>query len=322
MRSSAYTGTSRIGSLRWRVVKLGVLISAAIGAVVVAPRLDAQEFWVVPDAYAHPSASTIIAIGHVGSRFSRVETPLRSATVADARLVDSAGNVRITNLSPDGATLRFKQRPPRPGQYVVAVALKPRTARTTQAMFFRWLRAERADSEVARLARETAFAPTDTVTYRSQRYATAVVEFKQGPRAYRKGAGYPIDIIPLSDPARTTAGDTLSFRLMIDGDPISGLLVRVSQPRARNTRPAAATRSGTTDSTYVTDHSGVVRVPVMRVGVWGLSTARVVLLASPEPSGPEPGFWDVTWVTYVFKVSPRPIPDQPFSVQHQNHHHY
>ena len=53
---------------------------------------------------------------------------------------------------------------------------------------------------------------------------------------------------------------------------------------------------------------GVVRVPAPRAGVWALGTARVVLLASPGHRGPEPGYWDVTWATHVFRVAARRRP--------------
>lgn len=289
----------------------GRLIGAALGATAAYSGLDAQEFRIAPAAFTIPVGSTIVATGRLDAPLSRTDGAVRPAMVADARLIGAGQAVRIRDLWRDGALLRLRYRPERSGQYVVAVALEPRTRRTTQATFIGWLRANGADREAARLTRERAFESTDSVTYRSAAYATAVVNVGSGPRAFSRAAGFPIDIIPRIDPAEATAGDTLAFRLEIEGDPISQLVVQVGVPHASDAR--IANRRGSRDEEVTSDHNqqitsdhnGMVRVPVPRAGVWSLSTVRVVILASPGPTGPEPGYWDVTWSTYVFKVAPR-----------------
>ena len=280
----------------------GRLIGAALGAAAAYSGLDAQEFRITPAAFTIPIGSTIVATGRLDAPLSRTDAAARPAMVADARLIDAAQSVPIRDLRRNGALLRLRYRPERSGQYIVAVALEPHTRRTTQAAFVRWLRANGTDSEAARLARERAFEPTDSVTYRSAAYATAIVDVGSGRRAFSRAAGFPIDIIPRIDPAEATAGDTLAFRLEIDGDPVSQLVVRVRVPHTSDARIA---NEGSRDKQVTSDHNGMVRVPVPGAGVWSLSTVRVVLLASPGPTGPEPGYWDVTWSTYVFKVAPR-----------------
>lgn len=66
--------------------------------------------------------------------------------------------------------------------------------------------------------------------YRVASSATTIVEAGPGPRAFDRAAGFPIEIIPLTDPV-AAAGDTLMFRLTINGEPLSGLLVRVGLVR-------------------------------------------------------------------------------------------
>ena len=280
----------------------GALIGTALGAFTAACRLDAQEVWLVPDGFKLASTASILATARAGSRFPSDKSPMRPRMLAEARLVGAGGQTRITDVWSDGVALRLRARPKQAGQYVVAIALRPRTGRTTQAAFVRRLRAEGADGEAARLESEKAFAPTDTVTYRSAGYATAIVDIGSGPRAFDRAVGLAIDIIPLADPARAIAGDTLVFRLLIDGNPVSRLHVRIRMAPDPIARPSSGQESTTPDYQVITDHNGVLSVPVTRPGVWSLSAARVVLLASPGPSGPEPGYWDVTWVTHVFKV--------------------
>jgi uncharacterized GH25 family protein len=179
----------------------------------------------------------------------------------------------------------------------------------TKTAFLRHLREQGAEEEAARLSRESAFGPTETVTIRSQRFATVIVDVGSGPKVFERGAGYPIDFIPQSDPERGTAGDTLGFRLVLDGHPLSALSIHVTvEPEARTSR--RGDRSASTGLRFRTDAEGMVRILATEPGTWKLSTARVVLLASPGRGGPEPGFWDVAWSTYVFHVGrPRGKPE-------------
>gem|GEM_PF-2924486 len=280
---------------------LGLLMSGGLAALLWAGPLEAQDFWLIPDSFAPSSRSTIAVAGMSGDLFPRGAYALRPAAVADARLVGAAGQERVFDLSSDGRNLRLRRKPRVPGQYLVAVSLKPHSARMTKTAFLSRLREQGAEEEAARLSRESAFGPTETVTIRSQRFATVIVDIGSGPKVFDRGAGYPIDFIPQSDPARATAGDTLGFRVVLDGHPLSALSIHVTlEPEARTSR--RGNRKASTDLRFRTDVEGMVRIPATESGTWKLSTARVVLLASP--GGPEPGFWDVTWATYVFHIGP------------------
>jgi hypothetical protein len=168
-----------------RAVKRGVLMGAALGMLAGSSPSHAQELWLVPDVFALASGSSTAATARVAARGARDRAPLRPAVIADVRLLGSAGEARLGDIAPDIASLRVRYRPRRLGQYVLAVALDPRSARTTQTQFVKWLRAQAADSEAARLEREPAFALTDSVTYRSVSYATAINDVGSRRRAAR-----------------------------------------------------------------------------------------------------------------------------------------
>jgi uncharacterized GH25 family protein len=278
---------------------LGLLMSGGLATLLWAGPLEAQDFWLMPDSFTTGSRSTVTVAGMSGNRFPQSGYSLRPAAVADARLIGAAGQERVVDLSSDKRDLRLRRKPRASGQYIVAVSLKSHSARMTKSAFLRHLREQGAEEEAARLSRESAFGPTESVTIRSQRFATVIVDVGSGPKVFDRGAGYPIDFIPQSDPARVTAGDTLGFRVVLDGHPLSALSIHVTvQPEARPNR--RGDRSASTDVRFRTDVEGMVRIPATESGAWKLSAVRVVLLASPGGSGP--GFWDVTWATYVFHV--------------------
>ena len=282
-----------------RFRRLGLLVGGCLGTVLSAAPVEAQDFWLVPDSFAFGSGATVVVTGFSGVPFLKRTTSPGPAAVADARLIGASGEKRLLVSSSKGRNLRLRRKPGAPSQYIVAVSLKPRTARTTQTGFLRYLREQGAVEEASRLSGETAFKPDDMVTYRLQRFATVIVDVGSGPKVYARGAGYPIDFIPQSDPVGWIADDTVAIRLVLDGHPLPGLGVQVTvAPRARKT--SGCNGKVSTSFRLRSDPDGVVRVPVTEPGIWMLSTARVVLLASP--GGPEPGFWDVSWATYVFYV--------------------
>ena len=170
-----------LNRLHRRAAKRGVLVGATLGARGTPAPRRAQELWLVPDAFAFASGSTIAATARLLASGSRAGVLLRSAMIGDVRILGSGGEARVGDLSLGGRVFRLRHRPQHPGQYVIAVALEPRTVRTTQTQFVRWLRAQAAASEAARLEPEPAFAPTDSVTYRSVSYPTANRRCRAGP---------------------------------------------------------------------------------------------------------------------------------------------
>jgi hypothetical protein len=279
---------------------LGLLVGACLGTLWSAGALEAQDFWLVPDSFAVGSRSTVAVTGLSGTRFPKGTYSLRPAAVAGARLIGASGEERAFVSSSNGRNLRLRRKPGAPGEYIVAASLKPRTARTTQTEFLRYLREQGAAEEAARLSRETAFRPDESVTYRSQRFATVIVDVGSGPKVYNRGAGHPIDFIPQSDPGGWMAHDTVGIRLVLDGHPLPSLGIHVTVAPEKVRKGLTCNGNGRTDFRLNANPDGMVRVAVTKPGIWKLSTARVVLLASP--GGPEPGFWDVSWATYVFHI--------------------
>ena len=285
-----------------RFRRLGLLVGSCLGTVLSTAAVEAQDFWLVPDSFAFGSGATVAVTGFSGVPFLKRTTSPGPAAVADARLIGASSEKPLFVSSSTGRNLRLRRKPGAPGEYIVAASLKPRTSRTTQTEFLRYLREQGAPEEASRLSGETAFEPDDTVTYRSQRFTTVIVQVGSGPKVYARGAGYPIDFIPQSDPVDWIADDTVAIRLVLGGHPLPGLGIQVTVAPEGAGKSSGCNGKFSTSFRLRSDADGMVRVPVTEPGIWRLSTARVVLLASPGPGGPEPGLWDVSWATYVFYV--------------------
>ena len=300
MRSgSSSSGVQRISRVR-------ILIVAGVAVVGVAALAEAHDFWLVPNAFTNAPGAQIVIRGQTSSRFPTSESAVTTDRVASAHLVGASSAERIDDLSTSGTSLVLRHRPTTPGQRVIAVQLFPRSMRESAASFRRYLELEGAPEALARVDRE-GLLRGDSVTRRYAKYAKTVVEIgTNGPRAFSRIAGHPLEFMPQDDPARLRVGDTLGVRLLYRGQALVGIRVHTDVVDSAGSRVApvgagqgAASANGSTTD-YVTDADGLIRVPITRAGLWNVRTIHIV--QADAASGAD---WDAHWATLVFSAAQR-----------------
>lgn len=127
-----------------------------------------------------------------------------------------------------------------------------------------------------------------------ERYAKHARIELPGPRVRRVAApGLAMDAVPLGEPAGWRRGDTGSFQLLRDGQPLAGLAVEFRHERA----PMGFWR--------ITDAQGRVQTRLPLAGRWVLRGTDLRL------SSERPGTWDSRFVTLAFEVADSAVqPDQ------------
>jgi uncharacterized GH25 family protein len=275
-------------------------VAAGVVSLAIASSLDAHDFWVIPDAFTFADGGAISADGRSGTNFPGTPGGAAPANIADARLIGAAGETKIANIVQEGRALKLQQKPAASGQYIVALTLQPRSTRATGEGLRKYLAAEGAADEAARLEHETSFPSSDSLTYRSTKYAATIVEVGQGARAFAKSTGFALEVVPITDPSRFTTRDTVQFRVLAGGKPVSGCRVHAGADVDSALR-AQAGRGGSggadPDQHLLTDAQGLVRLVVPKSGRWNL---RVSHVAAPAVAG---GAWEVHWTTFVFTVA-------------------
>lgn len=262
--------------LRRNILALAVAVSA------VAATVSAHDFWLVPDMFAVPASGEIVVKGQTSSAFPTTLSAVTPDRVTEARVIGAADDERITALSTHDNSLILKHRPKTPGQKVVAVAVGWRHVKETADSFRKYLVAEGAEDALARFERSGQLPKSDIIR-RYAKYGKTVVEVGDGPRAFERVAGQPLEFMPMADPA--TAGQ-LQVRLMFQGKPLAGARVHAG----------AASRDGkpVKDVTLTTSSDGIVSLPA-GTGLWNARTIHVV----PAPAGAD-AQWDVHWATFVY----------------------
>ncbi len=289
----------RSRTLAWAtIVASGLLVAS--GSVLIA-----HDFWLVPDAFSITPRGRIAARGQTSSLFPTSLSAVTPDRIVEARVVTAASDVKVSDVSVAGTSLRLGHQPAASGQHVIGVQLAPRSVRESPASFRRYLDLEGAPEARLRYEREGLLPPIggDSLTRRYAKYAKSFVEVGTGARAFDRVLGHPLEIVPQSDPSRLRAGDTLRVRLVLLGKPAAGAKVHagfvVPGPRTL-TDTAAARHTAAEDLSAETDSGGVARIVVRRPGLWNIRTIQIV--PAEKASGAD---WDVHWATIVFSVARR-----------------
>lgn len=263
-----------------RLGRNAVLLAVAVCAV--AATATAHDFWLVPDMFNVAASGEIVVKGQTSSAFPTTLSAVTPDRITDARVIGADDEERITALSTRDNSLVLKHRPKTQGQKVVAVAVGWRHVKETAESFRKYLVAEGAEDALTRFERSGQLPKSDIVR-RYAKYGKTLVQVGDGPRAFERAAGHPLEFIPLSDPS--TAAQ-LQVRLMFHGKPLAGARVHAG----------AAPRDGqpVKDATLITSNDGVVSVPAGG-GLWNVRTIHVV----PAPTGAD-AQWDVHWATFVY----------------------
>ena len=271
---------------------LVAIVPAVMATLAVTSIAAAHDFWLIPDLFVFAGDSSIHVNGRSGTRFPH-GSAVQPTRVVDARLIGASSQTKIAEMTVEGTSLRLHQRPASPGQYLIVVGLTPRTTRATGAGLLRFLRAEGGATEAARLERENTVASADSVVYTAASYAATVVQVgRAGPRAFSLTAGYPLEFVPLHDPAHLHVGDTLHVTVLGAGKAVPQIGVEAS--------PAVDSAAAPGTAGWVTfgaDANGMAHVPLTKDGPWILRSAYV-----GRRAGGAPNEWDVSRSTYVFNV--------------------
>lgn len=282
--------------------KSGAAVVAIAGLLGIVSAARAHDFWIIPDAFSVEPSGSIGVSGQTSSLFPTTVSAVTPDRVVAAKVLTATQAIAVREASVRGTSLRLAHTAAEAGQHVIGVQLAPRNVRETPESFRRYLDLEGAPEARVRYEREGRLPPLggDSITRRYAKYAKTFVEVGQGPRAFSRVVGHPLEFVPLSDPAAAGRGDTLRFRVMLLGNPLAGAKVHAgSIPMATALSDTAAARQAAAlDASLTSDAVGVVAVAISRPGTWNVRTIQIVPAA--RGSGAD---WDVHWATITFRVS-------------------
>lgn len=268
----------------------GALRAAGLAVALLAggaAALAAHDFWVVPELFRVPDGWEVHVAGQTGMDFPESSAAIEPGRVAEAELISADARLSLDRSFRSGSSLMMAGRPDAAGQWWVAVALETRPIRLSSEQFDAYLE---HDGVWDVLEERRSSAPSrDSVDERYTKYAKALVQVgEDGPEAYGRRVGHPIELVPLEDPFDLRPGDRFRARLVWRGEPLADQVVFAG--RAGSEGPTAHAR---------TDASGIVEFPLFVPGPWYLKAIQMV----EAPEDPEVDYRSY-WATLTFDVSP------------------
>ena len=267
-------------------IVLSVLLSAASVA-------GHDLFLIVPD-HDFPVGSPITVALYNGT-FDTSENTISRDRMLDVTVVDGRGQETrpATDQWRDEETvtlLDFQSGPP--GTYVVGVSTAPRMIELTADEFNDYLEHDGVVDVLETRRRDgTADRPA------AERYSKHVKTILQvggstsDPFSHR--FGYPIEIVPLTNPGVLEAGGVLDFLVLADGEPVAGQLVYASYEGFHGHDDSGAHREA---AKLETDEKGRASVQITRSGRWYL---RLIRMLASDDEGVD---YESNWTTLTFEV--------------------
>lgn len=246
--------------------------------------------------FLEPNAPARVAL--LNGTFAQSDAALARDRMADVSLV-GPGPEQVTHPddarwrdSAGAAVLGVETGPP--GTYVVGVSSRPRTFTLSGEEFDGYLRHDGV-LDVLERRRETGRLGTEaTETY--AKHVKAVLQVGERRTAgWRVRLGYPVELVPLTNPYTLSVGDTLPLKLLEDGRPVPDQVVWAAwegwtppDDGAAEHREPIRARTG---------DDGTVRIPLREAGRW------YVRLIHMERADDDPEVDYVSkWATLTFEV--------------------
>ena len=261
----------------------------------------AQQLWLAPSSYRVAVGTAVPLQVMIGDNFAgkawakptrRVLRFVRYGPTSPTDSTDLRPALLADSLAP---TLRY----PAAGTHVLALTSQLAYLELPAAEFTAYLRQEGL-GETLRQRQEAGVATTQPGREAYRRYAKALVMATQGPHpppaaadtAFRRVLGLALELVPEQNPYRLRPGAALTVRVLHQGQPMPGALVRVWQAAAS---PAKQSETpAVTSFTTRANAQGRVLLRVPGPGPYLLATVHM------EPALAARADWLSSWATLSF----------------------
>jgi uncharacterized GH25 family protein len=247
------------------------------------PALFAHDFWIEPSSF-HPAAGAELSVSlRVGEHFRGDPVPRDEQRIVRFVLASAAGETPIGGLpATDPAGL---VRVSSPGFAVMAYRSNRSPILLEATKFEKYLVDEGLDRVLeARAARGERGAPGKEVYSRCAKSLVAVGA--TGQAGFDRVLGLTLELVADASPLKARPGGKMPFRILYEGKPLAGALVKaIALDDPDNTLAARS------------DAQGRVTFVLARKGVWLVKAVHMV------PAPPETrADWESLWASLTFEI--------------------
>jgi uncharacterized GH25 family protein len=250
-------------------------------------------FLVLPD-HSLPLGSRVEVALYNGT-FDNSENAIARDRMIDVSVVDGAGQLSHPAAGQwrdegTAAVLDLETGPA--GTYLVGVSTAPNMIELTAEEFDEYLKHDGVLDVLE--AREGEGDRTESVRERYSKHVKTVLQVGDtitGSHASR--LGYPIEIVPLANPASLVVGDALECLVLADGQPVANQRVYASYEGFQGHGEDGGYREAINTRT---DENGLVKLDLSQPGRWYVRLIRML------PVDEEDADYESNWATLTFEI--------------------
>ena len=253
---------------------------------ILAPPLVAHDLYILPERFFAAPNQAILAGFHNGDSFPQSEVSPKLERVRDTNLISVSGLATMHNLKIDGKRATATAMAPATGEFFLTIRTIPNILRSEPAQFLSYLKEEgfsqviewrTSHGETQKPARE-----------RYSKYAKSLLIAGTTDGFFNHQLGFPIEIIPESDPYKAKPGQALPIRVVFKCKPASGLQVEIAWADEGQTKTTIAGR---------TDERGRIAILLDKPGLWRVHTIKIEPCVDPAVAD-----WESTWASLTFEL--------------------
>ena len=267
--------------MRMRTAAVSVLLVLAATGL-----LAAHELFLRLETYFVP-ADTEIRVLVLNGTFASSEAPVAADRLLDLSLAGARGRVAVPRerWQPRGDSTWLALRTGVPGTYVLGASLAPRELSLSAPDFNTYLEHDGIPDVLAERQRTGQLGRA--VRERYHKHVKAIIQVgDRRTAAFGAVLGYPAELVPLVNPYGS-AGDSLAFRVLVDGRPVASQLVLAGGDVQGRPLPETSARS---------DSLGTVRFASRAPGRW------YVKFVNMRPSTLPGVDYESKWATLTFET--------------------
>lgn len=268
-----------------------MLLAAGLGVAlaVSATAANAHEMFLKPTAFhLEPGAKTVVAL--FNGTIDKSENPITRDRMKAVSVMTGgkAASPDTSQWRDDKVTSYLDLKIEAPGAYVVGVSTAPKIIELSADNFEAYLRHDGIEDTLK--AREAEKGPRTSVRERYSKHVKTILQVGDAQTDdHARPLGFPAEILLQRSPAAVKVGDTLGFKALIKGQPMTGQLVYASfegfqgqdgQARAVKLR---------------TDANGAGSFKVSQPGRW-----YITLINMQKATGE--ATYESNWATLTFEV--------------------
>lgn len=260
-------------------VRRSVLACAAAGCAMFAAHALAHNSWVVASVTRMDVPGTVrlaFVTGH--DEFPSGEAATQPNRIAswyvyhgplqrEAEMPEIRGVSEVTGYAIEGTELVARHELTEPGLHVVAASLHPRFIELAGEKFTSYLWDEGA-IEVLRQRREAGTESQPGLEYYTKFGKTFVQvgPIDESDMSYADPVWHRLEIIPLSNPASWTVGDSVRVRVLSEGEPIAELPIASGHE---------SSKAHDYEESVFTDADGIAEFTIDKPGHWFIRTHTI-----------------------------------------------